>query len=55
MHTCSRDQERAKKWQHFSPGAISLVDGLIDGDNYVRHLLTESDESDNEIKVRVAV
>ena len=34
------------------PGTVSLVDGLIDGDEYVRHLLTESGESDNEIKVR---
>ena len=56
LHAYMFKRQRAcKKWQQFSPGAISLVDGLIDGDNYVRHLLTESDESDNEIKVRVAM
>ena len=43
----------SEKWLMFTMGAISLVDGLIDGDEYVRHLLTESGESDNEIKVRV--
>ena len=43
----------SEKWLMFTMGAISLVDGLIDGDEYVRHLLTESGESDiNEIKVR---
>ena len=49
-----KEIKSVQKMATIFPGVVSLVDGLIDGDKYVRHLLTESAESDiNEIKVSV--